>query len=544
MTMKQFFYAKTGVMARIAVWLLMIFYVGVHGLNAQDVVELTIEGGQVYTLKARTTYHLTFTAPTAGQLILMQKGGDGCTGYKTALFTEEIPDCYPQFRSGGKETILNCKEGRTYYFETSTWSSSKDQTLEVSFGEPRKLAVERAYPEIGAVIDMAQNANLSFVFNTDVSVGTCFLSVGGARSNVEVNVYGGNVSVSVRDVLMAWLEDGTLQQGSEFTLTLQGVCEAYDSGSLYGTDGVMTVKYIVSGMPARLLSVNHPEGTPFLSYYMLSDESGSLCLEFDKPLAGEGAEARLGYGNMEGSDYYSEDLEVRVDGSCLYVLLSGKLRRSVDMLPEASEKYPTVSIVLNNVRDAEGRFVLSENVANVGSFTFNYDLKELNYSIASDYLPAVGSSLEGVENIEIWIDGDADGVLVYDGVDFICTVDGKADTVHVEAGMITRVEDMENPGAYILTVPVPVMKADSGSEVVVELSGLECRDGLEHKTDVMGVYKTAATDGVSLVAKDGVRVGAVYTLDGRCVVPAGERMATKQPVRGIYIVDGKTVLFK
>lgn len=472
-------------------------------------VHLTIENGKTYEFEAFNTYYLTYVATASGQLSLLQTGGDFCRQYDDETFETESPST-PQYVGGGKLVEVKVEAGKTYYFLTQGLSKGK---LTVTFGEEvTPLELLSLSEEEGTTLDLSVSTFLSFTFNRMVKVESCVLSSGLNIENLAVSMRDYGFSVSIKDILYNWLKEGLVKAGDEVVLTVEGLCNANDESDKYNGNGMLTVKYIAGALSAELVEVtNAPEEMNFLSYYLPTDEKGLVTLTFNRPM-GNDATAKLFYGDIEGSNAYTENLPVKVKDSQLIIDLRGKRRLPSDMLPNASadvwEQYKTISLKVNNVKDAEGNYAMSTSQSAVGSYVFNYAIETVEIDIAHEFTPGDGESLDGCSVIELWI--REDDSFTYDGVDFTYLVKGEPETVFVPNSRITKKASPDGDGV-LLTIPVPNKAADENSDVVVSLNNLKAADGADYSEDFMITYKTSGK------GMTGLEIESVSPTDGSAI---------------------------
>ena len=205
------------------------------------------------------------------------------------------------------------------------------------------------------------------------------------------------------------------------------------------------------------------------------------------------------------------------------------------MVPGATEQYSVVSLVVKNVRNADGVHVESLENGSVGSFSFAFNLKEITSEIITEFTPSAGSCLsDEVAAFELWISGYSE--IEYSGVDF-SYVGENGDTVSVHVAKDKLDVSVEDDEAVIM-IPVP-SEIRGKKDVTVSLADLKCRDGRSRNisviysfvdpTGILGVHATSSLTGV-------------YGINGVKVLNTVSRDNLKDLPTGIYIIGGKKVV--
>lgn len=447
----------------------------------------TADGAQV----AATGYRLyaVFTPQTDGILVISSIYSQFTDNtFSTESETQPVWDGkYPQ------QSKLQCTAGNTYYVGGSMPSS----TVTVKYlaeAEPLKLT---AYsPEDGSVFNVVKGT-VNLEFNQKVSISGCTMTFGNQTLNPGVNVTNAYASVSVKDQLMAAYNNGSLHEGDDIKFTFSGIKSAEDNSLLNGT-GTFEVSYKAPAKPMTLVSTtNTPaSATPvngFKSYYMSNDATGLITLTFSEEV-GSVDKIQLLYGDQEGTgeddapnSYYVEDVKYNIIGENIVINLKDKRRNHADMLPGIETVYGTIALMVSGVKDAKGNNAYSSGIGTMGSFGFNYEYKEVEYTVSADWAVDGGNAITSdTKNVELWMQ-ETGGNATFTGVKFAYKEDGADKTAVVNANEITISDDEEIAGAKIYTIPVPNVKMDAGT-VTVSLEGVEAPDGAEHAN-----YSTALT---------------------------------------------------
>ncbi|MCI6309831.1 MAG: hypothetical protein MR615_05890, partial [Prevotella sp.] len=223
----------------------------------------------------------------------------------------------------------------------------------------------------------------------------------------------------------------------------------------------------------------------------------------------------LMYGNIESDgEYYEEELPVKFFGdNILAVDLRGKLRTPATMNIASLKVYETITLSVKGVKAADGTFVYSDGVGSLGSFSFDYTYKAVEYATTVDFTPASGASIDNVKSIELWANETGDGKATFAGVQFAYTDGGEAKTVVVPMSQITSEADPDEANATIYTIPVPEFSRDADTQVVLTLTGLSTPDGLDHSADFTATYTTAGHTAAVAAVTNAVMVSGDTTID-------------------------------
>lgn len=462
--------------------------------SALEDLDIALEVGKTYQYEEFQTVYVTYYAAENGILRLENYSPYGSFLCQTnGRYVDTSTETLQNAVNGVLE--VEVQKGATYYFYQ--WMMNAG-SFTSSFKTADEVVVNMlsVYPEEGSVLASESASLVSFTFNNPILIDNATVSSGTLSETVDVNItLDSYASLDALPVLTDWLKNEKVKVGDELTITLNNVRYAKDQKIIYGEDGTLSVTYKIAAKALEMIQVKGASlesYTDFLSYYIPSDPNSKIVLTFDGPLAKDGENApvaTLSFGNIEKDEYYQEYLPVSVDGNSVIVDLSGKLRRAKDMIPTLAipDVLKTLSICVSNMKSEDGQFVVSTQPGAVGSMTFMFNLVDVTANVASDFTPATGSSLTGVGNLEIWIQNDAS--LIYEGVRFDYVSGGVNKSTIVMNDKIDKVEDATDKTAMVLTVPVPRMIADEGSEVKVSLSALTAVDGLDHSQDVIATYQ-------------------------------------------------------
>lgn len=475
-----------------------------------------------------------FTATTSGTLTVSSStSGNFMSPYADAEMLTPISFDLGYTVGGGCTYDIQVEAGQTYYFLKTFSMDSSTTTL--TMGDDSAVSLVSIDPAKGSLLSPAGSGIFSIAFNRTVSVGSAALMCDGTEYSLVPNILGTMVSIQYKEALMKLIQGGKAVKGTPLKLVLKGVRSSSDTTKVYGTDGTVEIAYVCDEKPVTLVQViSQPE--VFLSWWRPGDAAAVYAMEFDGAL-GEPTEsqcvAQITYGDQEGEvgESYMETVPCTVEGNTLSVDFSGKLRRPQDMVASGTD-YGVMTFRLANVRDAQGNLVYSEGLGTLGSFSEIFTYKEVICNVIPDFTPRSGSSLTGLQSIEIWL---ADYAAVqHDGVCFTYTdAEGEQQIVVRD---ITVTPDPDFEGAYALEVPIPeALKAKTLDNIVVMLNDATFADGIDHSAELSATYSIAPADGIGSICTDCPATGIWFDLSGR---------RTVRPVHGVYVRDGQKVLVK
>lgn len=425
------------------------------------------------------------------------------------------------------------KAGTTYYFYESFPMNTTN--IDVTYGAGA-ATVEKPLTRLSVTPAEGQNltASSSLVSlqysRNDIKVTSCVMEVYShgtdtpvlkASKSLAANVQGAFISIEPKTQLIELYNEGKLEAcdiikvkvgvkavSGDNTIWLNGVENSVDE-----------ISYIATEKPVMLTKTVNTPGNgldTFLSWMPADYANGLVQLHFDGALDTQNAPVvKLMYGNIESDgEYYEEELPVKFFGdNILAVDLRGKLRTPATMNIASLETYSTITLSIKGVKAADGTYVYSDGAGSLGSFSFDYDYKAVEYATTVEFTPASGASIDNVKSIELWANETGDGKATFAGVQFAYTDGGEAKTVVVPMSQITSEADPDEANATIYTIPVPEFSRDAETQVVLTLSGLSTPDGLDHSADFTATYTTAGHTAAVAAVTNAVMVSGDTTID-------------------------------
>lgn len=485
------------------------------------------------------TYDYQMLVPVMGYYTPVESGvlKSYCTGdeigvFKDAAHQDEVFSQKSFYTaSGEKARVYTVNKGETVYFYNPG---------PVAAGKFR-FVVEKEQIELGLVDPSPDNVlsistayRVEIAFNLSVKCSKCKLEINGESAEIAPLVVDSYITVNWFNTLRQWYREGKINEGDVLTLTITGIRDEYNSSNRpdFGDGpGKLVLKYKMAGKPVELV---WESGTPnsgmsdFMTYYLPGSSEGLVSLTFSGDLDPEcHPVAEIQYGDPDNIEagMYMEYPPVKVEGKTVTVDLQGVTRFPEEMVPGLPVQ-SNISLLISKIKSADGQYVLTGSMASPYSFGFSYNLRNLVYSIAADWMPVAGSVLSEGTEMEIWVLNGQH--ILFDSVDFSYVKDGVPAMVSVPYSQLRTEVDSSYADALLYYLSAPALDADPDSDITVTFGGLKCADGLDHSSDILVRYKSASS-GVDAV--EAVDVNEVfYDLTGRRVLV---------PSKGIYISNGK-----
>lgn len=419
-----------------------------------------------------------YTAEADGVLTVTCSSSEFPTPYSDEDYSEKI-DFTLLYATGDVYYVyyyLDVTEGQTIYFQKSFCMSSSSFTL--SFAQEQTLTLKGVSPTEGSMIVCTETTQISFNFNMPVSISNAEVQVGETTVELTPTINTSNVFFNITDDFYALLSDGTLNDGDEFTIRINGLHSSSNSELIYGEDGICEASFVSGPKPVALVSTENIEGNTFRSYWSAGDETGILKLTFDGEIAeNENTSATLRYGDTssETSSMYTETLALTFSGNQIIIDLTDKERTPQTMLG-SNTIYETILLKVASVYGANGYPAYSEGSGTVGSYSYTMDYGLTAVNISTEFTPASGSSLSDVEEIELWTT-DYENIY-FDAILF--TYENEAgEVVSLVSTDYTATADEDIEGAYIILIAVPEEIREM-SNVEVTLQNLIVADGNDY----------------------------------------------------------------
>lgn len=416
--------------------------------------------GTVYDVAFGQSYRASVTIPTTGNLIQ-----NGCQDLDLEGVGEPT---YLGYGELGQVCSWKVEGGKTYTI-SSTFVMN---TGKVSFQMEGDmgLSLVSASPAEGSELSITTVVDLQF--NTDVSSSSAYLAVGNEQLPISKKQSMLNtLSYDISNAMTSLYNSGKINKDGGDAIKLVVTDLQTSSGFKYGENGVLEINYVAGPRQVDLVSYNIP--LPIKSYYAPGDPAGILKFTFDSDIKPDGVNLTIFYGEKgwEG-DFYYETIPAQVNGAVVTVDLTGKLR---DINSYVTVSNPALELKLNDVFSPDGRPSVGSSDANYAAYSFLVGFENIEAeNVTCQFIPATGSSLQGVNEIEIWF--NKSNIFSYDGVEFLYNDGGETKSVVVAKADL----DIETTGDET-TIHVVVPEAVKGkSGITVRLHNLVSTDGYNH----------------------------------------------------------------
>lgn len=531
---------------------LSVFTLLLFGLSAraQDgVVDLgTLVADVEYDIPQYVVVKAQYTPSVTGPVKMVW------TGNPLTLYTS--PDATEASTVGGSHAYNNgnqvmsyreLKANTTYYFNQYCMQGGKltiregDIPIEVVSVEPR---ASEDHP-----FSVSTNYRIYVTFNYPVTIGNTYLVVDGERTQIYPVISNTSVCCDVYNEIMYLYREGKLKEGSTLTLRIMQVKDALNDQNRYNSNGRCEVNFTMAAKPAEVVETHgftvKSIDNEMRSYYFPDDPDGLFSLTFDTPIdPARTPIASMTFGNPDNIDLgvYTESLPGSVDGNKVTFDFTGKLRRTIDMLPaaDATTMPSDIYVSFGGIYTPDGQRAYTDVMSNPNGFAVSMKVIDLQYNVAADFAPARGSLLKPGTEMEVWV---MNGELVaYDSFCIDYTEGGELKTLTIPADAVREEADEFSATGldklYYFTVPE--YSADDDSQVFVYMKNLTCADGLDHSADVRGDFKPS-TAGISDILGDNHddTTGDIYDITGRCILRGATLRELRSLDKGVYIFNGK-----
>lgn len=474
------------------VMMLVLVLTGSMAAHAADVIDLgVLETNKGYDIDSKALYKGSFTAPEEGTLVVKSSNYDLLQPYNDEGLTDRINYTFLRDNNTGHGSYkLKLTKGQTIWL---AYNGLNKATNTLTFGDDAaaKMALNEVLPAAGSTVMCTNTRQIAFRFNNPVACSRVEFVNGNYTKRLDAQISKSSILLDIKETFYKFMKENNLKEGDEFTIRLSGVRSAEDAENILGTDGVIETKFICGKKPVALLSEgNFSNDHKFLSFWPTGTPDGIFTLQFDGDLQAPTAEgynttAQLTYGDMstEATERYMEKLNIKIEGSKLTIDLTGKDRTPYKMLG-SNALYDNILFAISHVRDANGNPVYSSGSGSIGSFTRSMPYELVSVEANTEFTPANGESLKGVDNLEVFATDYKK--FSFSGVKFTYTVNKETKSVVVTNYTATADDAIE--GAYTINIPVPAEVKAGASNVMVSFENLVAADGKDHSAKFSAIY--------------------------------------------------------
>lgn len=474
------------------VMMLVLVLTGSMAAHAANVIDLgVLETNKGYAIDSKALYKGSFTAPEEGTLVVQSSNYDLLQPYNDEGLTDRINYTFLRDNNTGHGSYkLKLTKGQTIWL---AYNGLNKATNTLTFGDDAaaKMALNEVLPAAGSTVMCTNTRQIAFRFNNPVACSRVEFVNGNYTKRLDAQISKSSILLDIKETFYKFMKENNLKEGDEFTIRLSGVRSAEDAENILGTDGILETKFICGKKPVALLSEgNYSNDHKFLSFWPTGTPDGIFTLQFDGDLQvptaeGYNATAQLTYGDMstEAAERYMENLDIKIEGSKLTIDLTGKDRTPYKMLG-SNALYNNILFAISHVRDANGYPVYSSGSGSIGSFTRSMPYELVSVEANTEFTPANGESLKGVDNLEVFATDYKK--FSFSGVKFTYTVNKETKSVVVTNYTATADDAIE--GAYTINIPVPAEVKAGASNVMVSFENLVAADGKDHSAKFSAIY--------------------------------------------------------
>lgn len=447
----------------------------------------------------------------------------------------------------GTNCMVGVQAGETYYFQhASTWGKSVILKISLAEGSPYlPITLEQVTPADGSIYHTTmQEGSVTFEFNIAVNTSdlapSLVLPDGGQMALTDYTVaenyitQGTIYTLKVAATYNSLLADGILKPGDTFRIVLANVADKAHAENCFA-DGI-SVSYTASPEAVTLTGVSKED--KLKSYYMEGDEDGLVVLTFSGDVVCSAESAQLTYGDREAGTWVELPVPYTVQGNTIVWDMQGI---HLNKAPLDDEGRRIVNVSLRGICDTLGNYIAGNAVGSAGTIHFSYEVETVDVNVYCDFMPAIGSNIDAVEEIEIWI---AEGAYVtFDSAKVSYFHEGAAVELLFPKDSLRIETDPYNAKDLLVYVPLSKCMPDAG-EVVVELTGVMTAGG--NVPVIRGTFVSSGKHASAVFLHQSVsdKFLPVYDLQGRlkCRLQVGE--SVEGLPSGVYLIDGKKVIVR
>lgn len=455
---------------------------------------------------------------------------------------------------GKKVFSCEVEAGKTYYFMTSPVVETSDVIVYYGSGE-QSIPISVTSNLSDGETYYISGTNLELAFDRIVNVQHNWIEYGensdgtfsqkeeipaGYVNGILTTQYYYNVELSkfIREMCDA----GKLNSGDKFKITLEGISDANDASVIYGEDGNYSITLVLGEMPGSLVSVNPEEGTTLYTYYSKDGKDGQLTFTFSDDLNEDVSKVSVvvSYGDTEAGSYVTFNPDFTIEGNTVIVDLRGyRFPETVDSSRGGSTN-TSITVSISGLTTADGRDVITNN-ASAGSdaIIVVYPMKKQEINFYYDFMPIEGSSLDGYDEIIIWLPNDV-GSISFSKIQLQWL--NNRGTLQTKDFMPEDVPFVYEAGyaGYVSHVPLAGVSRDREITLVVEDAMLSNGDSVE----ITGKFNSNPTGIDAVLGVDADAPVKLYSIDGVLVKEAPAASVLTGVKKGVYILNGKKVVVK
>lgn len=460
------------------------------------------------------------------------------------------------YDSEGKRIFsYEVEEGKTYYFSTSSITEPSIDVLVYYGGGEGGVPISLTSNFSDGDTYSVTGENLELSFDRSIAVDHNWIEYGDnqdgtfkTKEEIPAGYINGILTtqyfytIELSKYIREMCDAGKIKVGEKFKITLEGIHDQNDPSVIYGEDGNYSVTLVLDEMPGEMVSVNPAEGTTLYTYYPKDSKDGLLTFTFTDELDTDKSKVVVAvtYGDTEAGSYGIYNPEFTIDGKTLVVDLRGYRFPEKVESSRGDDSNTTITVSIKGLTTADGRAVATNNPsAGTSGIVVAYPLKKQEINFYYDFMPGDGKSLEGYDEIIIWLPTDV-GTISYSGVTLQWLNNrGTVQKKQYKAEDVPFVFDA-NYNGYVCHVPLAGVSTDREITLTVDDAMLSNGDSIE----ITGKFNTDPTGIDSVLGEDANAVVKLYTIDGILVKEAPAATVLTGVKKGVYIMNGKKVVVK
>lgn len=416
-----------------------------------------------------------------------------------------------------KECVQGIEAGKSYtFYSNTTWGDSITMTASFVEGKPYLpvALVSTSLADGSTYRTTIQDGDITFSFNVAINATAVTaeielgdgerISINSYRTSEDYNTLGTNYVVQLAETYNALLSSGKIQTGEPFTVTLGNIASATHAENVCKDEVALSLK--ASSEAVRLLGISNQE--KLQSYYMPGDEAGLITLTFTAPVTCTAESATLAYGDREAGTWTEVKVPYTVEGNTITWNVQGIHLTNV---PTDDEGNRYVSISLKGICDKEGFPIESNAIGTTGTILFSYLIETKDINIYPDFLPATGSNIDEVKEVEIWI--SAGKYITFDGALVTYLKEGQSVTKTIPLTQLRQEDDPYAETDLLVYVPIGDLLFDAG-EVTIELTNIMAANGTTPEIKVTYRAEKGRADHLTPLTGEGAQAVKAWHIDG------------------------------
>ena len=498
-----------------------------NAYNPADYIDLgELELGKKYDLQAFKKYRGTYTPDFTGTIVFDSPELAFFSSYPPCWSEPDSPSynmiqgTHSGYGSQGSIYNIAVEEGKTIYLSSALLSIMSTKYLLID--KEAALDLVSTSPEEGAYYSYTGDGLIEFYFNAAVQIPFKRDANENVIPNAHIKVLhlDGNdlktyeadvmatamqksIAVHCQDQVREWILSGAIAKDDPLVVTIPDVTDA--AGNRYKGTGEVSATFKVPAKAVDLLLDQCTVPALYKSFNPV-DKPLDLVLVFDGKVSSCRPMIEFGFkGSTADGMFYAEEVpasqfEIK-DNTITVHLADGQVRRP-DHEMALQVSISEMNVMVTQVKDEVGNYANSEGIGTQGQFNFTIPFEYVKIDgLATEYTPAAGSSLQGVNEMKIWVSELKN--IEYTGIKF---THSNGEVVVPKDQTTTVMDEVGNGGEITLAVPAEIQGA---RQISVTFDGLFTPDGLDHSKELLARY-----DGFDIIINVVDAQDQTYSIDG------------------------------